>query len=126
MSSIKYLNKPDTILNNNQIKDDKGLIDQLRTRVKEYRQGFNKIGSFIRDISEEFDRTKSAFYRYTNLSPLIASARWEPPDCSHLLIFETLEYPSSLIILFSIIPYVWASLFHIHNMKQSKRRHPGE
>lgn|GEM_PF-2747859 len=114
----KYLNEPDTILNNNQIKDDKGLIDQLGTRVKEYRQRFNKIESFIQDISEEFDRTKSAFYRYKNLSSLIASALWEHPDCSHLLIFETSEYPSSLIILFSIIPYVWASLFHVRKMKQ--------
>ncbi|MGO9614326.1 MAG: hypothetical protein ACLPX5_15020 [Dissulfurispiraceae bacterium] len=122
----KYLNEPDTILNIDQVKDDKRSIDQLRTRSKEHLQRFNKIESLIPDISEECDRAKSAFYICQDFAPLIVLALWKHPDRSHLPIFKTSQYPSSLIILFSIIPYVWASLLHVQIMKLSKRRHPGE
>lgn len=75
----KYLNELDTTLESNLAIDKTGKLSYLKNRIKEYGERFNKIESSVKDLTDEFEKTKDTYARYYKFFPLIELTFLERP-----------------------------------------------
>jgi signal transduction histidine kinase len=75
----KYLNDLNATIENNLAIDKTGKLAYLKKRIEEYGGRFNKIESSVKNLSEEFERTKVSYATYQKFFPLVESTFLERP-----------------------------------------------
>lgn len=75
----KYLKELDTTLENNLTTDKTGKLSYLKKRIREYGERFNKIESSVKNLTDEFEKTKDSYARYHKFFPLIELTFLERP-----------------------------------------------
>ncbi|MBI5025998.1 MAG: GHKL domain-containing protein [Nitrospirae bacterium] len=75
----KYLRELDSILSERQVIDRTGNLNAMKMRIKDYGQRFSKIEASMKEISEEFERTKTSYVKYQKFFPLLELTFLERP-----------------------------------------------
>ncbi len=73
----KYLRELNTVLDGN---DKAGKLAHLKNRINEYGARFNKIELSLKDMTDEFQRTKKSYTGYDKFFPLIELTFMERPE----------------------------------------------
>jgi two-component system NtrC family sensor kinase len=91
----KYLNELDAIVDREFAIDKTGRLSYLKKRIKEYGERFDKIESSVKDLTEEFEKTKDIYARYQKFFPLIESTFLERPHQASEFLEKIFLLPSN-------------------------------